>query len=1583
MRTDLVPRWVWALIAILVIVPALFFVFRLGSQASAGVALNDPVVWVEDGLRGRVLQINGSTQEVTATIDVGESGDSLSVLPRSRDAVYLNRTSGQVGVIGAISLAVDNDDDLDFGSSDPQGEIELFADFDASTDAFAISQDRILVVEPGAGQRAEIITEQGLGEIVVDSDGRLLAVTPDGARIGVSDERGLVPFVDLDPPVDADAEPPGLARAGDSTFLVDPSRLQVREVTADGALGPAVCVASSLSSVRSGGNVLSSENGVERVLLHDTEAGILNVSLPAESACFQVQIDEQGDRDSWGDPVALDRIAYLPNFESGQIHVVDMANRAVLDSIRFGTGQPFELEIFDGVVWANQPQGNFAAVVRGDNLTRISKISRVTPSDVGEEGGEGFFGVVTEEESNERIFSDRGDFGRGAGGTQVGGGGEEGSVQESEDARENLDPISGVGDEFFDEDLANAPVILEPGVPLVEDAPPPDTIPDLIDEPLPDEEIEDPENPDGVEELVANFEFSAETVNVGEPVDLTDTSSGEPVTWNWDFGDGTGAAGPEVTKIWDVEGVFTVTLFVTNAVGEEAAQSFNFTVIAPDLARVPTADFNFRSATVETGEALQFVDASTGDPDSLVWNFGDGTTATGSQVTHTFAAPGQFEVSLTAANEAGVNVTSAIITVVEAVRPPEAIIGTFPGVVEVGQVVSLDSESTNSPTALSWGFDDGNSALGTSVRHSWDEPGTYRIRLSVSNSAGADETFADIVVEPRVDPPVADFRTSAPGLDVIAGTTVNFADLSTNNPTSFIWEFGDGSSGQGPNVSQVYDVPGVFTVTLTVSNEAGSDSASRTLTVQPPPVDPPVADFDLPSAIVPVNRVVVFTDSSTGDATDWLWDFGDGATSTVQNPTHPFSTPGQFEVTLTASNDGGSDTITKTIIVADPPVASFTSSADELVASFIDTSTNDPTSWSWEFGDGTSSTSQSPNHAYEVPGTYQVTLTATNAGGTSTPFTQAITVLRQPEAAFISSTGNLTAQFTDQSVNNPTSWLWQFGDGTTSSVQNPSHTYTLAGTYNVTLTATNSAGADTTNQTVTVINAPPVAAISCQTVGATVACDATGSTGAATYSWNAPNATSINGGTTSNATFTYAASAIDIITVTVANADGVTDSANEAISVNVPTPPTINPILITSNNNGVVTVNATASNSPDSWSWTTSRPAVSVVGGATGSPTFTFDSSGPVTLTAIASNGVGPSAPVSVSPTITVSTPPVITAWNILSNSGGAVQIEGLTQLNNATSWSWTTTTPGVSPASSSAAAPTFTVTANGRYNGTVTATNNDGTSAPFSFFFDVNDLPAPVITGVNETGNSGGVVSLVGVASGNPSSWSWTAATPGVSPGSSSAAAPTFTVTANGTYTVNVTATNGNGTSAVFPYTFTVNDIVVLPPPPVINNVNTVDTAPGRVRVSANATNSPTGWSWNIPGSNQVNSTAASPAFTFAANGSYDGTVTASNAGGVSNTFGFTVVVTSVAPPPPPPPVASFTWAPGPGLNEISFTDTSTGTAATDVYTYAFGGGTPSGGSNDSPRATYPAPGDYTVTLTVTGAGGASNTFSALVTVP
>jgi len=424
------------------------------------------------------------------------------------------------------------------------------------------------------------------------------------------------------------------------------------------------------------------------------------------------------------------------------------------------------------------------------------------------------------------------------------------------------------------------------------------------------------------------------------------------------------------------------------------------------MPRLVTANFSFRSDTIEVDEELEFTNTSTGDPDTLIWDFGDGTTASGDQVAHQFSGPGVYPVTLTASNAAGPNTSTALITVVEAVQPPEAKIGRFPGVVEVGQSITLNSESTNSPTAISWGFDDGDTALGTTVRHAWEAPGTYRIRLSVSNSAGADEAFADIVVEPRVNPPVARFGEST--LEIVQGETISFSDLSLNNPTSISWEFGDGSTAEGANVAHAWDEPGTFTVTLTATNEAGNDSASKTVTVIPLPPDPPTAAFTVANATVPVNAVVNFTDTSTGDPTSWSWNFGDGTSSAAQNPPHGFATPGTYTVTLTATNAGGSTSTSTQIVVVNPPIAAFTATASELDVVFADTTANDPTSWQWDFGDGTSSTAQNPSKTYATAGNYTVTLIASNDAGTSSPFAMTVDVVKRPVAAFTVSIGGLT-----------------------------------------------------------------------------------------------------------------------------------------------------------------------------------------------------------------------------------------------------------------------------------------------------------------------------------------------------------------------------------------------------------------------------------------------------------------------------------------------------------------------------------------------------------------------------------------------
>ena len=982
-----------------------FLVFRLGSQASAGVSLNDPVVWVEDGARGRVLLINGVTEEVTASIDVGEPMDRLQVLPRGRDAVFLNATSSELGVIGAASLSIDSRDRLLEAEDSGGGDVELLADFETSRSGFVVSPERILVVDPGAGSPVEIPTANGLGDRVIDAQGELVAVTTDATRVGTTDGRGqFISNTNLPGPLDDNSEAPGLARSALGTFVVDASRRSVNEILSDGSLGPTTCVSGSLSGVRIGGNELTDVSGTRRVLVHDTAAGVLSVSLPDSNDCLQIPIEDRGDPEEWGDPVAVDDVAYLPNFAQGRIVVVDLEERVAIDEVRFGiAGRPFELEVFDGTVWANEPLGSLAAVLRRDEISVISKISTLAVGGTEQGEAEGIDAAAGASDNDEIIFGQEGDFGFGNQGISVGEGGT------NVEAPEATDVLGDEGlDAPFDGELSNAPVIVE-----LEQQ--------VIDETVVEEEVE---------ELQANFTFSSDTVNAGEVVELSDTSVGNPTSWNWDFGDGTGASGPQVEKSWEGEGVFSVTLFVTNDAGDESSQSFDFTVVAPNLLRVPTADFTFETATVEVGETLQFFDQSTGDPDLLLWSFGDGSTDTGNAPTHSFNSPGQFSVSLTASNEAGSDTTQAIITVVESVSPPEAVIGPFPGIIEVGQTITLNSQSTNSPTSTTWDFDDGNGALGSSVRHAWTEPGTYRIRLVVSNSAGTDDTFVDIEVEPAVAPPIARFGESS--LEIVVGEEIRFNDLSLNNPSRITWEFGDNTSAQGANVTKAWEESGTFTVTQTVTNSAGSDSAAKTVTVLPLPPGPPDADFTVPTAVVPVNQPLRFTDASTGDPTEWLWNFGDGGPrSSAQSPVRPFAEPGSYTVTLTASNAGGSSTTTQVITVVDPPVARFASDADELVVDFTDTSTNGPTSWQWDFGDGTASNAQSPSKTYALPGTYTVTLIASNEGGSSTEFTRPITVNRAPTAAFSVTTGALSAQFTNTSTDLPvqgSSILWDFGD---------------------------------------------------------------------------------------------------------------------------------------------------------------------------------------------------------------------------------------------------------------------------------------------------------------------------------------------------------------------------------------------------------------------------------------------------------------------------------------------------------------------------------------------------------------------------
>ena len=230
--------------------------------------------------------------------------------------------------------------------------------------------------------------------------------------------------------------------------------------------------------------------------------------------------------------------------------------------------------------------------------------------------------------------------------------------------------------------------------------------------------------------------------------------------------------------------------------------------------------------------------------------------------------------------------------------------------------------------------------------------------------------------------------------------------------------------------------------------------------------------------------LIHFTDQTSNNPTAWAWDFGDGSTSTSQSPSHTYSAAGSYFVVLTATNALGTASCTvlvsvaptkPTVISSAPAMASFT--VDNLFVqvgtnvNFTDTSTNNPTAWSWNFGDGTTSAVQNPPaHTFSV-GTYIVTLTASNSFGWSTQATATIVVGSDATASNHAAGVNITAtpRFGGQplsvaftsTLSTTGSYAWLTSDGQTSSLASPTFIFKQPGKYTITLTATDTYGSTT------------------------------------------------------------------------------------------------------------------------------------------------------------------------------------------------------------------------------------------------------------------------------------------------------------------------------------------------------------------------------------------------------------------------------------------------------------------------------------------------------------------------------------------
>jgi len=322
--------------------------------------------------------------------------------------------------------------------------------------------------------------------------------------------------------------------------------------------------------------------------------------------------------------------------------------------------------------------------------------------------------------------------------------------------------------------------------------------------------------------------------------------------------------------------------------------------------------------------------------------------------------------------------------------PPEAKFTFAPGRGKAPHAVQFTDASLGTVTSWSWDFGDGTTSNEQSPRHVYNTVGLKTVSLTVRGPAGSHQRLRSNIV--KVDPPVAPLAnfTATPTFGM-GPLEVAFDDTSSGLVTSWSWSFGDGETSNEAEPRHTYTTAGRYTVALTIGNVTGTSTKTATEFVIVTDVPPPTPEFTCDATLGIAPLAVQFEDQTTGDVSAWLWDFGDGQSSSERNAQHTYVTPGTYSVTLTASGPGGSAARTRNglVTVELPPaptadlMADVTGGIDPLTVSFTSLSSGLISGWSWNFGDGSVSSAENPVHTYIAPGLYTVSLTVNGPGGSS------------------------------------------------------------------------------------------------------------------------------------------------------------------------------------------------------------------------------------------------------------------------------------------------------------------------------------------------------------------------------------------------------------------------------------------------------------------------------------------------------------------------------------------------------------------------------------------------------------------------
>ncbi len=1009
----------------------------------------------------------------------------------------------------------------------------------------------------------------------------------------------------------------------------------------------------------------------------------------------------------------------------------------------------------------------------------------------------------------------------------------------------------------------------------------------------------------------------------GMVVDFTNASTNAN-SYAWDFGDGNTSTGIDPSNEYSADGTYTVLLIATNECGNDTTQQ---NVVISSL---PTADF---TANITSGCApltVEFTSTSSSNTEFLFWTFegGDPVNSSLPAPTVVYSTPGVYSVTLVASNSVGNDLIIETDYIVVEAMP----VAGFTTLVN-GNTVEFNNNSTNANT-YSWDFGEGNTSSDPNPQYSYTDDGTYTVVLTATNDCGS-VTFSETIE--IISPPVAAF--SANVASGCAPFEVAFINQSSASNASWLWSFDGGTPASSTDSDPVvvYSTPGTYTVILEVTNAAGTDTYTEVNYIEV--MTSPSASFTSS-----VNGSTVDFNNTSTNATSYEWDFGDGNTSSLPDPSYSYTAAGSYTVVLTAINDCGSVSFSQEIEIESAPNVAFsadvTSGCAPLEVMFTDQSVGNVVSWDWTFEGGTptTSTEQNPTVLYQTPGIYNVTLEATTAGGTES-FTQSgyIIVEDIPAASFAPTGTGATFDFTNTSTG-ADSYLWNFGDGNTSTEEDPSHTYLAAGDYTVSLTAINECGEVTVEQEVTAVLPPEVVFTADVLDGCaplTVHFFDQSSGDPTTWLWTFEGGSPPTS-TDQNPEVVYDVPGVYSVTLEAFNSAG----SNSVVQTGYITVTDAAPLS---------SFNSTITNATVDFENTSSGVTIFewVFGDGNTStdenPTHTYSEDGSYEVTLTVTNSCGTST---ITETVVIATPPTA-GFGMDVASGCAPLVVNFVDESSTNTASWSWTFAGGTPSSSDLQNPTVEYTVPGTYDVTLEVTNAQGTdmvtqtgtitvlAGPVAgFTFSGNDLT------IDFNNTSMGAVSY---------EWFFDDGD------TSTEENPSHTFAVGGEYDVQLIVTNGCGSDTI------VQQVVIegLPPVAAFEGIPGM----GCVPMTVNFTDLSTGaasWAWTFEGGDPATSTDQNPIVTYDTPGVYEVSLA------VTNPFGSNSITQLGYITAEDVPVAGFTFA----VDEpaVDFTNTSVGGG---TYLWDFGDGETS--TAEHPVHVYAASGGYTITLTVTNDCGTS----------